>query len=336
MKIIKENKCLFCLILIPYIYLIIICCYRTNQSALLTGDVENVNSLIEVENAKASKGSFNTIYVIDFDHSTIFQNRLVNNSKINTSTSVSDTYNYMTNEEISLMGKIQHDSSIEGSLIAAYKAAMVYDSNVRINYSLKGALVSYYTKEASDFKIGDLIIGINDYYISDDIDLFRDNFNVQKENDVLHILRNDENVDIVLNENNYRHYSIYAKYDIDYDSSVPKIKVNSTNVNGPSGGLLQTLDVFNNLVEADYSLGKKIAGTGTININGQVGGIGAVEQKIYTAYKRGVDVFFCPSVNYDDALKAYNTLKHKERMALVKVDTLDDALAYLKNELEAN
>ncbi|UKI49766.1 MAG: hypothetical protein L6U99_14405 [Clostridium sp.] len=57
----------------------------------------------------------------------------------------------MTNEEISLMGKIQHDSSIEGSLIAAYKAAMVYDSNVRINYSLKGALVSYYTKEASDF-----------------------------------------------------------------------------------------------------------------------------------------------------------------------------------------
>lgn len=336
MKIIKKNKCLFCLILIPYIYLLIICSYRTNQSALLTGDVQNVNSLIEVENAKATKGSFNTIYVIEFDHSTIFQNRLVKNSRINTSTSVSTTYEYMSNEEISLMGKIQHESSIEGSLIAAYNAAMEYDENVKINYSLKGAIISYYTKEASDFKIGDLIVGINDYYISDDANLFRDNFNNQQQNDVLHIIRNNETIDIVLNESNYRHYSIYAKYDIDYDSSVPKIKINSTNVSGPSGGLLQTLDVFNSLVDKDYSLGRKIAGTGTINVNGEVGGIGAIEQKIHTAYKRGVDVFFCPSVNYDDALKAYNTLKHKERMVLVKVDTLNDALVYLKNELEAN
>lgn len=333
MKIIRKNKCLFCLLLIPYIYLLIICTVRTNKRALLTGDITPVDSLIEVDSDKIVEGSFNSIYVISFDYCTIFQNRLVSTSTINTTGTVSSAYDYMASSEVSLMSRLQHNSSVQASIITAYRTAMEMDSTVNIDYRLSGAIISYYTEKALSFKIGDKVIGVNGKYAFDDIEQFRIAFNERKENDVFNVIRDNVEIEIVLDSNHYRSFGFYPDYDIDYESATPSIKVNNTVVGGPSGGLLQTLEVFNRLVSEDYSLGKTISGTGTIELDGSVGGIGAVEQKIHTAYKRGVDVFFCPSVNYSDALKAYNTLKQKERMALVEVKTFSDAIAYLKNEM---
>ena len=36
-------------------------------------------------------------------------------------------------------------------------------------------------------------------------------------------------------------------FDINYDTISPKISVKNTNVGGPSGGLMQTLSIFNKL-----------------------------------------------------------------------------------------
>ena len=49
-----------------------------------------------------------------------------------------------------------------------------------------------------------------------------------------------------------------------------------------------------------------------------------------TAYDNHVDIFLCVSANYDDALKAYNSLPSRNKMKLIKIDTFYDALEYLK------
>ena len=104
-----------------------------------------------------------------------------------------------------------------------------------------------------------------------------------------------------------------------------------TNTGGPSGGMMQSLYIYNQLSEFDISHGLKIGGTGTIRIDGTVGAIGGIEQKIYTSAMNNIDIFFVPfaSNNYEDALEVYNTLNTD--MILVGVDTFEDALNYLLN-----
>lgn len=96
--------------------------------------------------------------------------------------------------------------------------------------------------------------------------------------------------------------------------------------------MLQTLSLLNSLIEEDITKGKKIAGTGTIDVNGKVGAIGGITQKIYTAFDDNVEIFLCPEDNYEEALLAYNTLKNKEKMKLFSVGTLQEALEVLANE----
>lgn len=333
MKIIKKNKIFFSLILIPYLYLLVICSYRTNQTALLTGDITPIESLIEIDSTYEEKGSFNSIYVISFDHSTIFQNRLVNTSKINVTNTVSSAYQYMSNSEVSQMSKLQHKNSVQSAIITAYSAAKEFNPIVNLEYQLAGAYVSWYNESASNLKIGDKIVAVNGQHISTDTEAFRLAFNARKLNDIITVIRDKEEKDILLDADHYGRFNFLADYEINYQASTPQIKVNSSISGGPSGGLLQTLEVFNRLVEEDFSLGKRIAGTGTMNLDGTVGAIGGIQQKIHTAYKRKVNIFFCPTANYNDALSAYNTLRHKERMALVEVKTFSDAIDYLNDAM---
>jgi PDZ domain-containing protein len=51
-------------------------------------------------------------------------------------------------------------------------------------------------------------------------------------------------------------------------------------VGGPSAGLMFTLTVYNLLTLEDLTGGRTIAGTGTINLDGTVGPIGGVQQKV--------------------------------------------------------
>ncbi|MBO5542125.1 MAG: hypothetical protein J5936_01695, partial [Acholeplasmatales bacterium] len=75
----------------------------------------------------------------------------------------------------------------------------------------------------------------------------------------------------------------------------------------------------------------KIAGTGTINSTTyKIGAIGGIKEKIPTAIDDGVDIFFCPKANYNEAYLKYESIKNHDRMKLVEVETLMDAINYLK------
>ncbi|MEA2499339.1 MAG: Lon-like protease, partial [Actinomycetota bacterium] len=59
-----------------------------------------------------------------------------------------------------------------------------------------------------------------------------------------------------------------------------KVEFESGEIAGPSAGLMFTLALYDRLTPEDLTSGKKIAGTGTIACDGQVGPIGGIEQKI--------------------------------------------------------
>jgi PDZ domain-containing protein len=95
-------------------------------------------------------------------------------------------------------------------------------------------------------------------------------------------------------------------------------------VGGPSAGLMFTLAVYNAVTPNDITSGRKIAGTGTINLDGTVGPIGGVQQKVAAAEAAGAEYFLSPVENYADARSVTQKIK------VVKVATVDEALAFLK------
>lgn len=303
---------------------------RTNKSILLTGDTSLVSNFVEIDNSYKSEGSFSTVSVMSIDHSTLLQNFIAGKSDTSYVYDMTDSYLHFNDFELSKMGSIQHTSSITYSIILAYKEAMKKDDNINIEYEFDAFVISYYG-EKSDLRIGDRIIGINNIYGQSDFSKFRESFNNMQPNDILHVERKDKNLDIILDEDNYRQFGGYAYYDINMETVFPKYEILPTNVGGPSGGLLQTLALYDSLIEEDITKGKKIAGTGTINSDGIVGSIGGIQQKIYTAYADKIDVFLCPKENYEEALIAYNKLPKDCKMKLFSVNTFYEALEVLAN-----
>ncbi|WP_313996716.1 PDZ domain-containing protein [uncultured Paenibacillus sp.] len=93
---------------------------------------------------------------------------------------------------------------------------------------------------------------------------------------------------------------------------------------GPSHGAMLALALIDQLTPGGVTNGLRVAGTGTIGPDGVVGPVGGVEQKAYTVYRSGADVFFVPKGLEDEARLGAPRLK------VVPVETLDDILNWLK------
>ncbi|MFD0675814.1 MULTISPECIES: PDZ domain-containing protein [unclassified Paenibacillus] len=93
---------------------------------------------------------------------------------------------------------------------------------------------------------------------------------------------------------------------------------------GPSHGAMLALTLIDQLSPCGITYGNKVAGTGTIEADGSVGAVGGLEQKAYTVSRTGIDVFFVPYSNEQDARKGAPGLQ------IVPVRTLDDMLNWLR------
>ena len=81
------------------------------------------------------------------------------------------------------------------------------------------------------------------------------------------------------------------------------MKIDAGPIGGPSAGLAFALDVVEELGH-DVTHGYKVAATGEIELDGSVGPIGGVKQKIFGVREAGVDVFLVPAGdNAKDARK---------------------------------
>jgi len=101
-----------------------------------------------------------------------------------------------------------------------------------------------------------------------------------------------------------------------------QVHISLEDIGGPSAGLMFTLGIIDRLTPGDLSGGKFIAGTGTIDLNGNVGAIGGVTFKEVTARAAGADFMLVPADNCAEALTAV-----PDGLTLVKVSTLQDAIA---------
>lgn len=102
------------------------------------------------------------------------------------------------------------------------------------------------------------------------------------------------------------------------------VDIESSNVGGPSAGLMYTLSIIDLLSEGELTAGRVVAGTGTIQPDGRVGAIGGIRQKVVAAEAAGASVMFVPADNYEQALTA-----PRGSMELVRVASIDDALSFL-------
>ncbi|APV43677.1 PDZ domain-containing secreted protein [Dehalogenimonas formicexedens] len=96
-------------------------------------------------------------------------------------------------------------------------------------------------------------------------------------------------------------------------------------IGGPSAGLMFTLAVYDRVTADDLTKGYRIAGTGTIDINGNVGAIGGVQQKVAAAERAGARYFLTPAENFADASKA------AENIIVIQVKTAQAAIDFLNS-----
>lgn len=110
----------------------------------------------------------------------------------------------------------------------------------------------------------------------------------------------------------------------DFDVDVA-ISLKDTPVGGPSAGLMFSLGIIDKLTPGALTGGKYLAGTGTIDNDGNVGPIGGIQQKLIAARDKGADAFLVPEGNCQAALT-----DPPEGLTLLKVGSLKEALSQLE------
>ncbi|WP_206615189.1 YlbL family protein [Rhodococcus spongiicola] len=99
------------------------------------------------------------------------------------------------------------------------------------------------------------------------------------------------------------------------------IAFNLADIGGPSAGLMFSLAVIDKLSPGELNGGRFVAGTGTIDPDGNVGPIGGIPYKMIAAEEAGASTFLVPAENCDEA-----RANQPDGLELVRVETLNGAI----------
>jgi Lon-like protease len=102
------------------------------------------------------------------------------------------------------------------------------------------------------------------------------------------------------------------------------VEISSGDVGGPSAGLMWSLGLYDLLTPGDLTDSRLIAGTGTMGVDGTVGPIGGITDKVVAARRAGAQVFLVPKDNLAQAQTA-----DTGDMQLIPVGSFDQALEEL-------
>ena len=114
-----------------------------------------------------------------------------------------------------------------------------------------------------------------------------------------------------------------------------EVDIDTGRIGGPSAGLAFTLALIDELTEGELTGGKNIAVTGTISLDGSVGPIGGLSQKVNAVRQHDVDVFLVPASQReladgeDELRKKLDDAGHRH-VKIVPVATLEEALRALE------
>jgi len=103
-----------------------------------------------------------------------------------------------------------------------------------------------------------------------------------------------------------------------------EITIESGDVGGPSAGLMWAVGLYDLLTRGDLTAGRTIAGTGSIDLEGRVGSIGGILDKVVAAREANADIMLVPRDNFDEVRGV-----DAGELTLVSVSSLDEAIEAL-------
>lgn len=267
-------------------------------------------------------GSLNMLYVTEFrgNVATVLLGKLIRNWDVYEikNQQVSNE----NSEEIYIRNRVMLDNSIQSAIFVAYNYA-----GKEIKIKGKENIIIATTKD-NGLKIGDVVLEVNNQVVDDVNDIKSVLEQVSAKDEVsLKVLRNDkeETIKFVLEEDKLLGVMIITNYNYDVSDD---LEFNfKSGEGGSSGGLILSLGVYSEITGIDLLRGRNVAGTGTIDINGNVGEIDGIKYKIAGAVKNKMDVVLVASGNYEEAKKVVK--ENNYDIELVEIKTFKDAVDYL-------
>lgn len=289
------------------------------------GGTINVQERIKMDHDFEIEGNYKMAYVSEL-RATIPSLIIANIKKWDIIPLEEEINSNETIKENEYRNKLLLNEANQSALMAAYNSAGK-------NITVEGVeLFITYIDELSktDLKIGDKILEVNNESISslEDMKKIINKSNVGDKIKIK-IEKNNKQIEkyaeVFLNDGNkIVGIMLTANYEINENVTFEFKRSES----GPSGGMIMSLAIYNYITE-DISKGRNIVGTGTIDINGNVGEISGVKYKLKGAIKDKADIFLVPSGdNYEEALKVKK--ENNFDIDIVEVKTLNDAIEYLK------
>lgn len=325
LKFLKQYKKLIILLSFPYIYVLFLLVAPTNRQVLAPGDLTPVSESVAIDGIEMLT-QFHTIYIYNYYPMTPFQGLIASMNETMEVDVLSSVERDISWRDDYLAGQIQKLSSLTVSVIKAYELASLVDTEISIDSTFSGLLLSYRPSRLNELKIGDEIIAINGESASEHTEASFLELSKTKVA-TLEIKRNEGNdysyhtINYTLDEDEpyLRYYPNYVINDANPSFQLPGLE---TVIGGPSGGMMQTLSIYASLLKLNIG-DIKIAGTGTISMSGNIGKIGGIRQKIYTGIHEKVDLFFIPRAHLADITDM------RYPFDIIAIDTIEQAVQAL-------
>ena len=112
-----------------------------------------------------------------------------------------------------------------------------------------------------------------------------------------------------------------------------EVDIRTDDIGGPSAGLAFTLAMIDELSPGNLTGPQEVAVTGTISLDGSVGAIGGLTQKVSAVHQNGIRVFLVPAsqAELDDPIRMQRLIDaSRGQVQIIPVATLDEALAALE------
>lgn len=334
------------------IFILVICFGKTKYDITTPGSVDEANQTITV-NTTNNSGHILTVSVSDFTKASIVQYWLAKGDE--RFAIEENDESVITNKDYNTYSVILKRMSINSSIILAYEKAKELDDSIYLDKTFEGVRIYYLKKDIVDLKLNDLITqvegvsfttlqefnteinkllgedrkgGLKQAGDSIEFTIIRDGVEMKRSGE---IKDNDGRLSIGMN--------VIESFVLNGTNSNPQFTVKYNEVfdaSGSSGGAMMALSVYNALLSEDITHGLFIAGTGTIDRFGNVGAIGAIEQKTIEVFTKGLDLFFVDNEKYNDDPTDYElaiaTAKKfgYDESKIIPVNTFDDIINYLK------
>lgn len=309
------------------------------------GSAEELAPRVTVENGqKEEKGSLYLTTVLSYKASNIYYliyGLLAPNTDLR---KVQDVRGDLTDEEYDRLLKHMMDSSQQNAIGSSLKEAGEKVDTVHAGVFITNILPT--SKAKGSLQVGDIITAVDRHPITQMSDLL-EYLSSKKPNETIEVqfIRGEETdtkkIELMSLETETRRAGLGILLENQISLKTDrKVEINASDIGGPSAGLMFSLEIYSQLTPGDLTKGYKIAGTGTIDQEGNVGQIGGIRDKIIAAHDAGINIFFCPKdihtedMNEKDVIDEVN--KHGYDIKIVPVKTMADAIEYLSHLPQKN